>query len=590
MRVAYPLRRALCLRRGGIAVALVIVLIILQLVVVGMVAAGAREQSLSIHRSESLRTFYSAEAGIAMSLHELAAAEDADGDGMIGSISNDGSDETGPLLLGSRLNTELTPNDPATGEIVSLGSATQAAREVRVAYSINSTGSGGGGAGLAGEFFARNTSISSLAGVDWTAIPSATGPVPFVNFASVADSSNPFWNSGPTTRYGVRLRGRIVIPQDGLWTFRLGSDDGSRLLIDGTQIINYDGLHSYGTRTASATLTAGEHDIEVLFFENSGSHGLTLAWQGPGVPAMSTVPPTAFVLSSAIDPEFPPVVVSDLVDIRGDNSANAAFIDGYDASIGPYSSGAAIGDRLLVVTNATASQRVQMSGRASIRGSLQIGPGGNPATVVSLSGQSEITGGTSARSIAAAVHRTIEPYVTMPASEGSKTFTSSLTISSHRTFQDLSVWGNSTVVTITGNVVIRCTGNFNIGDGVRFELATGATLALFIAGDVNIYKQAQINFNTGDPSRCWLFMSGTDRRLQLTERAKLVAHVRNPNGSLELWGNGNPGSELYGTYHGKSLTMGDKSRIHADLSLLSGDGSADETTNVVTVSEWSIAP
>lgn len=577
-------------RCGGIAVALVIALVILQLVIVGMVAAGARDQSLSVHRTESVRTFYAAESGVAMSMRELAVGVDEDGDGTIGSVSNDGSDVSGPVLLGARIGTELIPIDTTTGEVVALGIATEAARSVRATYLRTPAGGGAGGAGLAGEFFARSTSLSSLSGVDWSAPPSATGPVPFVNFTGVADSSNPFWNSGPTTRYGVRLRGRIVIPQDGTWTFRLGSDDGSRLLIDGVQVINYDGLHSYGTRTGTATLSAGEHDIEVLFFENTGNHGLTLAWQGPGVPTMAIVPPSAFVLDEAPSPEFPPIAVSEFVHLWGDNSANAAFIDGFDAAAGPYSGGAALTDRLLVATNSTASQRVQMSGKAQIRGSLQVGPGGNPASVVALWGGSEITEGASARPVAAAVHRIIDPFATLPASEGSRTYTSSMTISSHRTFQDLSVWGNNTVVTITGNVVIRCTGSFNIGDGVQFELASGATLAMFVAGDVNIYKQAQINFNTGDPSRCWLFMSGTDRRLQLTDRAKLVAHVRNPKGTLELWGNSNPGSELYGTYHGKSLTMGDKTRIHADVSLLQGGAGSGGPGGTMSITGWAIAP
>jgi hypothetical protein len=151
------------------------------------------------------------------------------------------------------------------------------------------------------------------------------------------------------------------------------------------------------------------------------------------------------------------------------------------------------------------------------------------------------------------------------------------------------VWGSNTVVTIVGDVVIRCTGSFNIGDGVRFELASDATLTMFVAGDVNIYQHAQINFNTGDPSRCWLFMSGADRRLQLTDQAKLVAHVRNPMGSLELWGNANPGSELYGTYHGKSLTMGDRTRFHADVSLLQVGGSGGGSRSV-TVGSWSLEP
>lgn len=578
-------------RRGGVAVALVVALVILQLIVVGMVVAGSRDQALSVHRAESLRALYAAEAGLGMSARELALGEDEDGDGTVGSISADGSAATGPVLLGSRISSELRPIDSTSGEIVSGARATQASRQIRAAYHIPTSSGGSGGAGLAAQFFALASAPSNLASVNWSAAPSATGPVPYVYFLNAADASNPFWNSGPMTRYGVRLTGLIEVPQSGLWTFRLGSDDGSRLLINGEQVINHDGTHSYSTRNGSVNLTAGRHAIEILFFENGGNHALTLAWQGPGVPTMSPVPPSAFSLDVPPSPEFPPIALSGTLHVWGDNSATAAFIDAFDASAGMYGGANVLGDRLVVATNSTASQCVQMSSRASIRGSLQIGPGGNPASAVALWGNSQVTGGVSARSTAVGVHRIIDPYVTMPASQGSQTFTSSFTINSNRTYQDLSVWGNNTVVTIVGDVVIRCTGNFSIGDRVAFQLAAGATLTLYVGGDVNIYNRATINMNTGDPSRCWLFMYGADRRLQLTERAKLVAHVRNPKGSMELWGNSDPGSELFGTFHGRNVTMGDKTRIHADISLLrSGSGGGGGSGEGVTITAWSQEP
>ncbi|MBX3403621.1 MAG: hypothetical protein KF699_09465 [Phycisphaeraceae bacterium] len=578
--------------RGGAAVAIVIALVVLQLVVVGMVIAGSREQSLGVPRAESLRSLYAAEAGAQMAMRELAVGSDEDGDGAIGSISADGQSGTGPLLLGSRISTQLQSTGPDSGEIVARAQATRAHRQVRVAYSIPATGGSGGGAGLAAEFFALGAAPSTLASVNWNASPSAVGPIPYFNFASASSSSYRFWNSGPTTRYGVRYRGSIAIPQTGAWTFSLGSDAGSRLLIGGAQVIDHDGLHTFSAKTGTLNLAAGSHDLEVLYFEDTGNHGLTLAWQGPGVATTTTVPPSALSNGSGFAVEFPPIALADTLYIWGDNSATAASIDGFSAAAGAYGGANVLTDRLLVATNATGSQRVQMTQRARINGSLHIGPGGNPASVVVLYTDAQITGSTSSRPVAVGIHRHVDPWVTMPASSGSITYTSSQTISTNRTFQDLSVWGGNTVITINGNVTIRCTGNFQIGDGVRFELAAGASLILFVAGDVNIYKHATINFNTGDPSRCWLFMTGDDRRLQLTDQAKLVGHVRNPKGSLEMWGTGNPGSELYGTYHGRTMTMGDKARFHGDVSLheSSGGGGGNGSGGSPTITAWSLEP
>ncbi len=577
-------------RRGGIAVALVMALVILQLIIVGMVVAGSRDQALGVHRAESLRTLYAAESGLSMSMRELASESDEDGDGTIGSVSADGVVDTGVLLLGSRINTSLIPVDENSGEIISESLASQASRRIRATYLRPSSSSSGGGGGFAAEFFALSSAPSNLASVNWSAAPSATGPVPYVYFLNAADASNPFWNSGPTTRYGVRLTGMIEVPQSGLWTFRVGSDDGSRLLINGAQVINHDGAHSYSTREGTVNLDAGSHSIEILFFENAGNHGLTLAWQGPGVASMTTIPPSAFFLDAAPTPEFPPIAVRDFVQIWGDGTADAAYIDAFDASAGAYGGANIISDRLLLATNATANQRVQMSGLAQVRGSLQIGPGGNPASTVALWSGSQITGGSSARSMAVGVHRIIDPYVTMPATVGSQTYTTSFTINSHRTFQDLSIWGTGTVVTIVGNVIIRCTGSFNIGDTVELQLAAGATLTMYVAGDVNIYNQARVNANTGDPSRCWIYLTGSSRKLQMTDRTKLAAHVRNPKGAMEMYGNYTPGSEFFGTFHGVSLTMTDRTRFHADISLHAAGSGEGGPSGGVSVTSWSLEP
>jgi hypothetical protein len=572
--------------RGGVAVALVIALILLQLIVVGMVMAGAREQALRYHRAESLRAFYAADAALNMSLLELAVSTDLDADGVIGGISDDGSASTGPMLLGSRVSSELEAVDATSGEILAGANGTQAARTIRAQYSLPVAG--GGGRGLAIECYALASTPATLASVNWNAAPTATGAVSHINFSSAASASNPFWTSGPASNFAVRVSGFIEIPQDGNWTFSIGSDAGSRLLIDGSQLIDHDGVHGYSTRTGSLALTAGRHPIEILYFDTAANNALTLAWQGPGVPALATIPPSAFALDDAPSPEFPPIVVSDFIYVWGDNSGQASHIDSFNASAGSYGGSNVLTDRLLVALNSTATQRIQMSGRAEIRGSVHIGPGGSPATVVALWGSSEITGGTTARSRIAAVHRTVDPYVTMPLSSGSQTYTSSFTIDSHRTFQDLSVWGTSTEVTIVGNVVIRCTGSFNIGDRVEVKLAAGATLTLFVAGDVNIYDRARLNHNTGDPARCWVFMSGTDQRFQMTDRTKCVVHVRNPRGAMELWGAQSPGSEFFGTFHGRSLAMGDRTQFHGDVSLLtagSGGGGAP-----VSITSWSLEP
>ena len=82
--------------------------------------------------------------------------------------------------------------------------------------------------------------------------------------------------------FAFRYHGLIEISQAGDYTFYIGSDDGSRLLIDGSVVTDNDGLHGYTETSGTIALTAGMHAFEVQFFEKWGGERLTVNWQGPG--------------------------------------------------------------------------------------------------------------------------------------------------------------------------------------------------------------------------------------------------------------------------------------------------------------------
>jgi hypothetical protein len=95
-----------------------------------------------------------------------------------------------------------------------------------------------------------------------------------------------------TEFFAFLFRGQIEIPVGGRWTFAATSDDGSRLLIDGTVVVNNDGLHGPITVEGQKELAAGLHDLEVQFFEKTGGDVLTVTWSGPGI-APSSIPASA---------------------------------------------------------------------------------------------------------------------------------------------------------------------------------------------------------------------------------------------------------------------------------------------------------
>ena len=86
--------------------------------------------------------------------------------------------------------------------------------------------------------------------------------------------------------------GVIRIPADGKYTFTLESDDGSRLFIDGKEIVDNGGTHEMVEASGRAELKAGDHEIKVEFFDEEEDAGCILSWQAEGK-AKEVVPASA---------------------------------------------------------------------------------------------------------------------------------------------------------------------------------------------------------------------------------------------------------------------------------------------------------
>ncbi len=67
--------------------------------------------------------------------------------------------------------------------------------------------------------------------------------------------------------FAVRFKGVFQVSETAVYRFLLESYDGSRLLIDGQEIINNDGVHYEIYREGFAGLEKGYHEIEVQYFD-----------------------------------------------------------------------------------------------------------------------------------------------------------------------------------------------------------------------------------------------------------------------------------------------------------------------------------
>jgi hypothetical protein len=67
--------------------------------------------------------------------------------------------------------------------------------------------------------------------------------------------------------FGFKFTGFISAPFDGIYTFYLVSEDGSRLYIGDQLVVDNDGLHHAAEKSGQAALKSGKHAISVMYFE-----------------------------------------------------------------------------------------------------------------------------------------------------------------------------------------------------------------------------------------------------------------------------------------------------------------------------------
>ena len=142
------------------------------------------------------------------------------------------------------------------------------------------------GSGFRASYFDVDHSLSDLDQINWDADPTKEEVVGEINYKNSRES---FWEGGDTDTFGARITGEVTIEEGGTFKFFAGGDDGVVLYVNGEEVIENDGLHSYRTRTGEIELEPGTHEIEVRYFENYGHAGLKLEWEGPGIEGRQTV-------------------------------------------------------------------------------------------------------------------------------------------------------------------------------------------------------------------------------------------------------------------------------------------------------------
>jgi len=106
--------------------------------------------------------------------------------------------------------------------------------------------------------------------------PASSGPL--------IDNQVTLYPNDATAGYAMVFTGQLHVPGKGVYQFFMGSDDGTRLSLDGKPVIDNDGRHGFRERHGQMELAAGKHDFKLEYFNHSAAALLRFDWSGPGVP------------------------------------------------------------------------------------------------------------------------------------------------------------------------------------------------------------------------------------------------------------------------------------------------------------------
>ncbi len=93
--------------------------------------------------------------------------------------------------------------------------------------------------------------------------------------------------------FSARFVGSLRVAKSGTYGFQIDADDGATLVIDG-KVIGQCVINKFNTFPTSVELSAGDHPIEIRYFQLGGGDALNVFWQPPG-DELGLIPPQCLV-------------------------------------------------------------------------------------------------------------------------------------------------------------------------------------------------------------------------------------------------------------------------------------------------------
>lgn len=116
-----------------------------------------------------------------------------------------------------------------------------------------------------------------------TTIPSLTGKIPQSKGTAFEITSDEV-KEEIKSNTAVRFKTNFIVEKEGAYRFYTRSDDGSKLWVNSTLVVDNDGDHGVIEKEGEIRLFPGSYPLEVLWFNGGGGSWLDVYYQTDGIP------------------------------------------------------------------------------------------------------------------------------------------------------------------------------------------------------------------------------------------------------------------------------------------------------------------
>ncbi len=259
----------------------------------------------------------------------------------------------------------------------------------------------------------------------------------------------------------------------------------------------------------------------------------------------------------------------------------AIFADGYidiknSGKVGWYNGIA--GSNFMVGTNSTKKGTVMLYNSSTIEGGVIVGPGGNPNDVIELKNSAKIEGDISSLS---KENELVTPEVPewLQSLPSSGTIKNNITISESAKYNGIDL-SNSKKITVTGNVSLYITGDITLGNSSQIQIEDGASLTLYMEGNLEGKNSCQLNNKTETPKNLQIYGLEGCTSVDLKNGSDTYGVIYAPNADFILHNS----VTIYGSIVCNTFEIKNSGQIMYDASL------EDETFTPVptdlTITNW----